>query len=75
KGVLAKFRKSMFQIFLIFFFITCLYYLGRIPPIYFFTPKMSEIKERGEIEKREGEIDIEINSQRAGSKQEPKITA
>nr|NP_084853.1 hypothetical protein LocoCp080 [Lotus japonicus]Q9BBN6.1 RecName: Full=Protein TIC 214; AltName: Full=Translocon at the inner envelope membrane of chloroplasts 214; Short=AtTIC214 [Lotus japonicus]BAB33253.1 hypothetical protein [Lotus japonicus] len=75
KGVLAKFRKSMFQIFLIFFFITCLYYLGRIPPIYFFTPKMSEIKERGEIEKREGEIDIEINSQRAGSKQEQKITA
>nr|UWV18959.1 hypothetical chloroplast RF19 [Anthyllis barba-jovis] len=72
KGILPEFRKSMFQIFLVFFFITCFYYLGRIPPIYFFTQKISEIQERGEIE---GEIDIETDSQRAGSKQEQKRIA
>nr|UWV19041.1 hypothetical chloroplast RF19 [Coronilla valentina subsp. glauca] len=77
KSILTEFRKSMSQIFLVFFFITGLYYLGKIPPIYFFTQKMSEIEEKSEIEKKEGEIDIDIekNSQKAGSKQEQNRTA
>src|ERR1044072_1631632 len=75
KNILTEFRKSMSEIFFVFFFITCLYYLGRIPPIYFFTEKMAEIPERSEIEKKEGEIDIEKNSQRVGSKQEQNRTA
>nr|YP_010864805.1 hypothetical protein RF1 [Indigofera pendula]WGS98037.1 hypothetical protein RF1 [Indigofera pendula] len=70
KYVISEFRKSMSQIFLVFLFITCLYYLGRIPPPYFYK-KLSEIQERSEIDKKR-KIDVERNSEMAGTKQEQK---
>nr|YP_010864888.1 hypothetical protein RF1 [Indigofera scabrida]WGS98120.1 hypothetical protein RF1 [Indigofera scabrida] len=70
KYVISEFRKSMSQIFLVFLFITCLYYLGRVPPPYFYN-KLSEIQERSEIDKKR-KIDVERNSEMAGTKQEQK---
>nr|YP_010864473.1 hypothetical protein RF1 [Indigofera decora]WGS97622.1 hypothetical protein RF1 [Indigofera decora] len=70
KYVIAEFRESMSQIFLVFLFITCLYYLGRIPPPYFYK-KLSEIQESSEIDKKR-KIDVERNSEMAGTKQEQK---
>nr|QVX29308.1 hypothetical chloroplast RF1 [Indigofera miniata] len=72
KYIISEFRKSMSQIFLVFLFFTCLYYLGRIPPPYFYK-KLSEIQdqERGEIDTKR-KIDVERNSEMAGTKQEQK---
>nr|WPN87330.1 hypothetical chloroplast RF1 [Flemingia sp.] len=64
KYIMSEFRNSMFQIFIIFLFVTCLYYLGRIPPP-FFSKKLSEIEENNEI----GKINVERNLQRVGTKQ------
>ncbi|RDY13714.1 Protein TIC 214, partial [Mucuna pruriens] len=70
KYIMSEFRNSMFKIFLVFFFVTCLYYLGRIPPP-FFTKKLSEIQERNEIYKK-GKINVERNLQKVGTKQKQK---
>nr|QVY57426.1 hypothetical protein Ycf1 [Mucuna sempervirens] len=57
KYIMSEFLNSIFKIFLVFLFVTCLYYLGRIPPP-FFTKKLSEIQERNEIYIK-GKIDEE----------------
>nr|AOY40594.1 hypothetical chloroplast RF19 [Cajanus cajan] len=67
KYIMSEFRNSMVKIFLVFLFVTCLYYLGRIPPP-FFTKKLSEIQEKNEIYKK-GKIDVESNFQRVQPKQ------
>nr|QVX31136.1 Ycf1 [Sesbania drummondii] len=72
KTIMSEFRNSMSQMFLIFLFFTCLYYLGRIPSPFFFTKKLFEIQERNEIEKKKRKIDVERNSQMTGTKQEQK---
>nr|QVX30301.1 hypothetical chloroplast RF1 [Exostyles venusta] len=68
KYIMSEFRNSMSQIFIVFLFITCLYYLGRTPSP-FFTKKLSEIQERNEIDKKR-KIDVERTSETAGTKQE-----
>nr|YP_010555386.1 hypothetical chloroplast RF19 [Adinobotrys atropurpureus]UYR22025.1 hypothetical chloroplast RF19 [Adinobotrys atropurpureus] len=68
KRIMSEFRNFMSQIFVVFLLITCLYYLGRIPFPYFFTQEMLEIQEKSEI----GKIDVERNSETAGTKQEQK---
>nr|QWY87161.1 hypothetical chloroplast RF1 [Pericopsis angolensis] len=72
KYIMSEFRNSMSQIFIVFLFITCLYYLGRTPSA-FFTKKLLEIKERNEIDKKR-KIDVERTSETAGTKQEQKIS-
>nr|WNM89796.1 hypothetical chloroplast RF19 [Sophora moorcroftiana] len=61
---------SMSQIFIVFLFITCLYYLGRTPPT-FFSKKLSEIQEKKEMDKKK-KIDVERTLERAGTKQKQK---
>nr|UXL83936.1 hypothetical protein Ycf1 [Dermatophyllum secundiflorum] len=70
KYIMSEFRHSMSQIFIVFLFITCLYYLGRTPSP-FFTKKLSETQERSEIDKKR-KIDVERTSETAGTKQEQK---
>nr|YP_009868844.1 Ycf1 [Spatholobus pulcher]QKI32369.1 Ycf1 [Spatholobus pulcher] len=70
KYIMSEFRNSIFKIFLFFLFVTCLYYLGRIPPP-FFNKKLSETQERNEIYKKE-KIDVKRNLQRVRSKQKQK---
>ncbi|KAI3842123.1 hypothetical protein MKW92_044628 [Papaver armeniacum] len=72
KYLVSELRNSMARIFSILLFITCVYYLGRIPsPIV--TKKLkeetAETEERGESE---GETDVEIEtiSETKGTKQE-----
>lgn len=69
KGIMSEFRNSMSQMFLVFLFITCLYYLGRIPSPFFLSKKLEE---RSEIDKKKGKIDVERNLERAETKQEQK---
>nr|QHN59521.1 hypothetical chloroplast RF1 [Cleisostoma crochetii] len=61
KYLVSKLRNSMGRIFSILFFITCVYYLGKMPsPI--FTRKLKNNKETSETEeeeKREQESDVE----------------
>nr|CUR03481.1 ycf1 [Acacia jibberdingensis]CUR03501.1 ycf1 [Acacia jibberdingensis]CUR03572.1 ycf1 [Acacia jibberdingensis]CUR03592.1 ycf1 [Acacia jibberdingensis] len=59
KYIMSELRKWMSRIFIIFLFISSIYYLGRTPlPAFIFNKKLSEIQERGEIDKKEGdEID------------------
>nr|YP_009708530.1 hypothetical chloroplast RF19 [Ormosia semicastrata]QEV86139.1 hypothetical chloroplast RF19 [Ormosia semicastrata] len=70
KYIMLEFRNSMSQIFIVFLFITCLYYLGRTPSA-FFTKKLSEIQERNEIDKKI-KMDVERTSETAETKQEKK---
>nr|QVX30802.1 hypothetical chloroplast RF1 [Castanospermum australe] len=71
KYIMSEFRNSMSQIFSVFLFITCLYYIGRTPsPI--LTKKLSEMKERGEIDKKRNIVDVERTSETSGTKQEQK---
>nr|YP_010891401.1 Ycf1 [Sesbania tomentosa]WJK72924.1 Ycf1 [Sesbania tomentosa] len=72
KAIMSEFRNSLSQIFLVFLFITCLYYLGKIPPPFFFTKKLSEIQEKNEIDKEKRKIDVERNSEMEGTKQKEK---
>lgn len=71
KYLVSELRDSMARIFSILLFITCVYYLGRIPsPIV--TKKLketSETKERGES-KEERDVEIETTSETKGTKQE-----
>nr|YP_010162356.1 hypothetical chloroplast RF19 [Dolichos falciformis]QRI60065.1 hypothetical chloroplast RF19 [Dolichos falciformis] len=70
KYIMSEFRNSMVKIFLVFLFVTCLYYLGRIPPP-FFNKKLSEIQEKNEIDKKV-KIDVERNWKRVGTKEKQK---
>nr|YP_009127665.1 hypothetical chloroplast RF19 [Pachyrhizus erosus]AHY33280.1 hypothetical chloroplast RF19 [Pachyrhizus erosus] len=65
KYIMSEFRNF---IFLVLLFVTCLYYLGRIPPP-LFTKKLSEIQENKEIYKKGKKIDVERNLQRVRTKQ------
>jgi len=76
KYFISEFRISMSQIFIVFLFITCLYYLGRTPlPFFSFSKKRSEIqeksKESSQIEKKK--FDVERTSETTGTKQEKYI--
>nr|YP_010512364.1 hypothetical protein Ycf1 [Andira humilis]UXL83688.1 hypothetical protein Ycf1 [Andira humilis] len=73
KYIMSEFLNSMSQIFIVFLFITCLYYLGRTPSP-FFTKKLSEMQERRKRDKKR-KIDVERTSETsetAGTKQEQK---
>nr|QHN53666.1 hypothetical protein RF1 [Pipturus arborescens] len=66
KYLVSELRNFMARIFRILLFITCVYYLGRIPsPI--LTKKLKETSERGESEE---EKDVETTSETKGTKQE-----
>nr|YP_009338686.1 hypothetical chloroplast RF1 [Averrhoa carambola]ANU80210.1 hypothetical chloroplast RF1 [Averrhoa carambola]QWE50194.1 hypothetical chloroplast RF1 [Averrhoa carambola] len=71
KYLVSELRNSMARIFSILLFITCVYYLGRMPsPI--FTKKLketSETEERGESEE-ERDVEIETTSETKGTKWE-----
>nr|WKF54263.1 Ycf1 [Rhoiptelea chiliantha] len=71
KYLVSELRNSMARIFSILLFITCVYYLGRVPsPIV--TKKLketSETEERGESEE-ETDVEIETTSETKGTKQE-----
>nr|QOZ39444.1 hypothetical chloroplast RF19 [Sambucus adnata] len=71
KYLVSELRNSMARIFSILLFITCVYYLGRIPsPI--LTKKLKETsktEERGESEE-ETDVEIETASETKGTKQE-----
>nr|QJQ37695.1 hypothetical chloroplast RF19 [Aesculus chinensis] len=74
KYLVSELRNSMARIFSILLFITCIYYLGRIPsPI--FTKKL-KVKETSETEEREEETDVEIETtfEKRGTKQEQEVS-
>nr|QGX06579.1 hypothetical chloroplast RF1 [Meconopsis punicea]QXP99559.1 Ycf1 protein [Meconopsis punicea]UER99623.1 hypothetical protein RF1 [Meconopsis punicea] len=71
KYLVSELRNSMARIFSILLFITCVYYLGRIPsPIV--TKKLKETAETEERRESEEETDVEIEkiSETKGTKQE-----
>ena len=71
KYLVSELRNSMARIFSILLFITCVYYLGRIPsPI--FTKKLKETSETEEGGESEEETDVEIETtfETKGTKQE-----
>ncbi|KAK2662925.1 hypothetical protein Ddye_001499, partial [Dipteronia dyeriana] len=74
KYLVSELRNSMARIYSILLFITCIYYLGRIPsPI--FTKKL-KVKETEETEESEEETDVEIETtfERRGTKQEQEVS-
>nr|QVX28442.1 hypothetical chloroplast RF1 [Tabaroa caatingicola] len=68
KYIMSESRNYMSQIFIVFLFITCLYYLGRTPLPFFFTKKLSEIQEKNEIDKKR-KTDVKKTSETARAKQ------
>nr|UXG56719.1 Ycf1 [Toona sinensis] len=67
--LVSDLRNSMVRIFSILLFITCIYYLGRIPsPI--FTKKLKETSETEE----ETDVEIETTFERRGTKQEQEVS-
>jgi len=68
KYSLSEFRNFIFNIFAVFLFVTCLYYLGRIPPP-FFSKKLLEMKESSEFNKKGKKKDVETNFKRIRTKQ------
>nr|UPX88227.1 hypothetical chloroplast RF1 [Excentrodendron hsienmu] len=73
--LVSEFRNYIARIFNILLFITCVYYLGRIPtPI--LTKKLKGISETEEVEESEEERNIEIEtiSEGAGDKQEQEVS-
>nr|YP_010920698.1 Ycf1 [Philotheca pungens]WAJ53627.1 Ycf1 [Philotheca pungens] len=71
KYLVSELRNSMARIFSILLFITCIYYLGRIPsPI--FTKKL-KMKETSETEERD--VEIETTFEGSGTKQEQEVSA
>nr|YP_010708319.1 hypothetical chloroplast RF19 [Pimpinella crispulifolia]WCR48078.1 hypothetical chloroplast RF19 [Pimpinella crispulifolia] len=65
----SELRNSMARIFSILLFITCVYYLGRIPsPI--FTNKLNPQTEEGRESEEETDVEIETASETKGTKQE-----
>nr|ATO88890.1 hypothetical chloroplast RF1 [Vachellia tortilis subsp. raddiana]ATO88972.1 hypothetical chloroplast RF1 [Vachellia tortilis subsp. raddiana] len=72
KYIMSELRNFMSRIFIIFLFISSIYYLGRTPlPIFIFNKKLSEIQERGELEKKI-KIGVERTSKTKVTKQEQK---
>ena len=68
KFLVSELRNSMARIFSILLFITCVYYLGRVPsPIV--TKKLKETSETEESEE-ETDVEIETTSETKGTKQE-----
>ena len=49
KYIMSELRNYMSRIFIIFLFITCMYYLGRTPSPIFLNKKLSKIQKRGEF--------------------------
>nr|YP_010734859.1 Ycf1 protein [Serjania erecta]WEH02072.1 Ycf1 protein [Serjania erecta] len=77
KSLVSELRNSMARIFSILLFITCIYYLGRIPsPIFTKKLKVKETSETEEREESEEETDVEIEKtfQRRGAKQEQEVS-
>nr|QVL26087.1 hypothetical protein RF1 [Macbridea alba] len=70
KYLVSELRNSMARIFSILLFITCVYYLGRIPsPL--FTKKLKETSKTGAGEsEEERDVEIETASEMKGTKQE-----
>nr|QWQ51288.1 hypothetical protein RF1 [Dickinsia hydrocotyloides] len=69
KYLVSELRNSMARIFSILLFITCVYYLGRIPsPI--FTKKLNPQTEEGWESEEETDVEIETASETKGTKQE-----
>nr|AGE93514.1 hypothetical chloroplast RF19 [Xiphidium caeruleum] len=69
KYLVSELRNSMARIFSILLFITCVYYLGRMPsPIV--TKKLKETSETEERIESEEESDVETTSERKENKQE-----
>lgn len=69
KYLLSELRNSLSRIFSILLFITCVYYLGRMPlPI--ITKKLKETSETEESEENEEESDVEITSELKETKQD-----
>nr|WNH39042.1 hypothetical protein RF1 [Tongoloa sp. LG-2020b] len=65
----SELRNSMARIFSILLFITCVYYLGRIPsPL--FTKKLNPQTEEGWESEEETDVEIETASETKGTKQE-----
>nr|YP_010129893.1 hypothetical protein Ycf1 [Arisarum simorrhinum]YP_010129905.1 Ycf1 [Arisarum simorrhinum]QKJ80400.1 hypothetical protein Ycf1 [Arisarum simorrhinum]QKJ80412.1 Ycf1 [Arisarum simorrhinum] len=74
KYLLSELRNSLAQIFNILLFITCVYYLGRMPfPI--ITKKLKETSATGERRENEEESDIETTSERKETKQDEEGSA
>nr|YP_010888526.1 hypothetical chloroplast RF19 [Pedicularis oliveriana]YP_010888534.1 hypothetical chloroplast RF19 [Pedicularis oliveriana]WJJ68303.1 hypothetical chloroplast RF19 [Pedicularis oliveriana]WJJ68311.1 hypothetical chloroplast RF19 [Pedicularis oliveriana] len=76
KYLVSELRNSMARIFSILLFITCVYYLGRIPsPI--FTRKLKETPktEQGLQSEEERDVEIETASEMKGTKQEQEGSA
>nr|YP_010595912.1 hypothetical protein RF1 [Dobinea vulgaris]WAJ58835.1 hypothetical protein RF1 [Dobinea vulgaris] len=77
KYLVSELRNSMARIFSILLFITCIYYLGRIPsPI--FTKKL-KVKETFERQEREEsaeatDVEIEMTFETRGTKQEQEVS-
>nr|YP_009480154.1 Ycf1 [Euonymus hamiltonianus]AVY52423.1 Ycf1 [Euonymus hamiltonianus] len=71
KYLVSELRNSMARILSILLFITCVYYLGRIPSPLFIKKlkETSEREERGESEE-ETDVEIEKTSETKGTKQE-----
>nr|WNH39143.1 hypothetical protein RF1 [Tongoloa sp. LG-2021b] len=65
----SELRNSMARIFSILLFITCVYYLGRIPSP-FFTKKLNPQTEEGWESEEETDVEIETASETKGTKQE-----
>uniref|UniRef100_UPI0030FE7DE4 Ycf1 protein n=1 Tax=Simarouba versicolor TaxID=459157 RepID=UPI0030FE7DE4 len=77
KYLVSELRNSMARIFSILLFITCIYYLGRIPsPILTKKLKVKETSETEEREESEEETDVEIETtfERRGTKQEQEVS-
>ena len=77
KSLVSELRNSMARIFSILLFITCIYYLGRIPsPIFTKKLKVKETSETEEREESEEETDVEIEKtfERRGAKQEQEVS-
>nr|YP_010010402.1 hypothetical chloroplast RF19 [Abelmoschus moschatus]QOD41344.1 hypothetical chloroplast RF19 [Abelmoschus moschatus] len=75
KYLVSEFRNSMARIFSILLFITCVYYLGRMPsPI--LTKKLKGISEAAEVGESEEERNIEIEtiSEGGGYNQEQEVS-
>nr|YP_009248408.1 hypothetical chloroplast RF19 [Hanguana malayana]AMW66460.1 hypothetical chloroplast RF19 [Hanguana malayana] len=74
KYLVSELRNSMARIFSILLFITCVYYLGRMPsPIV--TKKLKETSETEERRESEEESNVETTSERKENKQEQEGSA
>ena len=74
KYLVSELRNSMARIFSILLFITCVYYLGRMPsPI--FTKKLKETSETEERGERKEESDVETTYETKKTKQEKEGSA